>query len=327
MKDLVSIIIPVYNVEKYIEKCVISLLNQTYNNCEFIFINDGTKDDSVNIIKKFKDDRIILIEQSNQGVSSARNAGLKKSKGKYIMFLDADDYVANDYVEYLYDLISKNDADFAYTTNLYQSKNDIQIDKDYIEIIDGKKSSGLLLSPDVVVGCYNKIYKKSIIDNNKLQFRTDLFYGEGLNFIIRMSLVSNKVAVGKRRVLYYRKNNISSATTKYNNEKYINGLKSLEIIKEMIDFDDDYVKSMFIIHISTFYLGAITKTIEYKKVKMYKESYNFWKKQLKANIPFVLKNKYISNYRKIMILSGYLLPNTMSKLNKNRSKKIIEKSV
>ena len=278
---LISIIVPVYNVEKYVKKCVLSLTRQTYKNCEFIFVNDGTKDKSVEIIKRIKDSRIKIINQENKGVSAARNAGLDAAKGEYILFLDADDYVTNDYVEYLYKLIKNNEADFAYSTKLFQSKKDKQITEDHISVIDGNKSAGILLSPDVVVGSYNKIYRRQVIDRNKLRFRTDLFYGEGLNFIIRMSLSSKIVVVGERRILYYRKNNMSSATTKYNNEKYHNGLKSLGIIEKLVDLKDEFVNSMYTIHITTFYLGAITQMIENKKVKEYKDDYSTWKKNIR----------------------------------------------
>ena len=324
---LISIIIPVYNVEKYVERCAKSLINQTYSNCEFIFVNDGSKDNSSAIIKEIDDKRIKIINQLNQGVSAARNTGIKAAKGKYIIFVDADDYVSSDYVEYLYNLISSENADFAYSTNIFQSKKDKQIENDIIQIVDGNKSAGILLSPDVVVGSCNKIYKKDLIDDNNLFFRTDLFYGEGLNYIIRMSLFSNKVVVGKRRVLYYRKNNFSSATTMFNIEKYKNGLKSLGIIKNIIPYSNDFVKSMFIIHISTFYLGAIIQIINQKKEKEYKNDYTLWKKELRNNLIYLLKNKNISFYRKNMILLGTFFPHILAIIDRYRRKNIMKNSV
>lgn len=326
-EPLISVIIPVYNVEKYIKKCAMSLINQTYKNCEFIFINDGTKDSSIEIIKDINDERIKIINQENKGVSSARNKGIELANGEFIIFVDADDFVANDYVEYLYNLINSNKADFAYSTKLFQSKLDSQIENDNIKIVNGIQSTGILLSPDVVVGSYNKIYRKNVIDSNKLRFRTDLFYGEGLNFIIRMSIVSKKVAVGERKILYYRKNNMSSATTKYNNEKYHNGLKSLEIIKNLVDLNDNFVYSMYTLHITTFYLGAITQMIENKKKNEYKNDYKEWKKCIKNNLMFIMKNEYISFYRKCMIFVGVYLPYLIALMDKLRRKKVIKNSV
>ena len=324
---LISIIIPVYNVEKYIEKCALSLINQTYKNCEFIFVNDGTQDNSVGVLKTINDNRIKIINQQNQGVSSARNKGIESAKGEYIIFVDADDYVADDYVEYLYELITTNNADFAYSTKLFQSKNDKQIENDFIRVVDGAMSAAILLSPDVVVGSYNKIYKKDIINNNNLTFKTDLFYGEGLNFIIRMSLSSNRVAIGEKRILYYRKNNLSSVTTKYNIDKYHNGLKSLDIISNLIDLKDNFTNSMYTLHLTNYYLNAVTQMIEYKKVKEYKNYYKAWRKNIKNNLLYILKNKYVSKYRKCMIFAGAFFPHIIALLDIKRRKRIIENSI
>ena len=99
-----SIIIPVYNVEQYLEKCINSLINQTLKELEFIFVNDGTPDNSVDIIKKYQkiDKRIKLLEKTNGGQASARNLGLKHAKGEYIAFLDSDDYVSENMYQTLY---------------------------------------------------------------------------------------------------------------------------------------------------------------------------------------------------------------------------------
>ena len=122
-KSLISIIVPVYNVEKYVKKCILSLVRQTYKNIEILIIDDGTKDKSIDIIRNIKDKRIRIIHQKNGGVSSARNNGLEHAKGEYIVFVDSDDFVAKDYIEYLYSLITLKDSDFAYSTNMFLSKN------------------------------------------------------------------------------------------------------------------------------------------------------------------------------------------------------------
>ena len=111
--DKVSIIIPVYNGEKYLDRCINSLLNQAYKNIEFVFINDGSKDNSLNIMKSYqnKDNRIIIIDKENTGVSDSRNIGIKKSTGDYICFCDAYDMYENNYVETMIKLIKENNVD------------------------------------------------------------------------------------------------------------------------------------------------------------------------------------------------------------------------
>lgn len=95
MSDLVSIIVPVYNAEKYLNKCLDSIVNQTYSNLEIILINDGSTDNSLSICNDYtnKDGRIIVIDKHNTGAADSRNEGLKKATGKYIMFVDSDDFI------------------------------------------------------------------------------------------------------------------------------------------------------------------------------------------------------------------------------------------
>ena len=94
-KKLVSVIVPIYNVEAYLERCVISILNQTYENIEVILINDGSTDRSLDLAKRLekKDKRIVLVSQDNQGLSAARNSGIKIARGEYITFVDSDEWI------------------------------------------------------------------------------------------------------------------------------------------------------------------------------------------------------------------------------------------
>ena len=109
----VSIIIPVYNTEKFLKRCLDSIINQTFKDIEIVCVNDGSKDNSLNILKEYhqKDNRILIINQENSGVSAARNAGVIKSSGEYIMFVDSDDWIELDTVESVYYIIEKSNVD------------------------------------------------------------------------------------------------------------------------------------------------------------------------------------------------------------------------
>ena len=111
----VSIIIPVYNVEKYLEKCIKSVLNQTYQNLEIILVDDGSKDKSAIICDEYmvKDNRITVIHKQNGGLSSARNAGIEVATGEAVFFLDSDDYISKECIEKLVKLMKKNSADIS----------------------------------------------------------------------------------------------------------------------------------------------------------------------------------------------------------------------
>lgn len=110
MNPLISVIIPIYNVEKYLSRCLESVITQDYKNIEIILINDGATDRSLDIAIQYqnKDKRIKVFSQTNQGLSAARNTGLEKAKGDYITFIDSDDYVSQDYVSYMFNLLKKN---------------------------------------------------------------------------------------------------------------------------------------------------------------------------------------------------------------------------
>ena len=114
-KELISVIIPCYNVEKYIDRCMESVLNQTYRNLEIILVDDGSTDGTGEIIKKYAehDHRIKILHQKNKGAGAARNAGMEIASGSYIGFVDSDDWIAEDMYEYLIGIIKEEDADIA----------------------------------------------------------------------------------------------------------------------------------------------------------------------------------------------------------------------
>lgn len=125
MNDLISVVVPVYNVEKYLQKCIDSIINQTYKKIEIILVNDGSTDNSLSICNEYKktDSRIQVIDKKNGGLSSARNVGIKFSKGKYICFVDADDYLEHNFVEKLYNKIINNKCDISICNFVYDFEN------------------------------------------------------------------------------------------------------------------------------------------------------------------------------------------------------------
>ena len=110
MKDLISIIVPVFNIEEYLSKCLISLINQTYSRIEIICVNDGSSDNSLGILENFsqKDSRIKIISQKNQGLSAARNTGIANAQGEYVVFVDGDDWVDVNMCEIAYKTAEKD---------------------------------------------------------------------------------------------------------------------------------------------------------------------------------------------------------------------------
>lgn len=242
--DLVSIILPVYNVEKYLDDCIKSLINQSYKNLEIIFIDDGSTDNSGKILDNYqkKDKRIKVYHKSNGGVSSAKNLGLKHSTGKYITFVDPDDYVTFEYVEYLLNLIKNNNADIAYTKNFFDNYNKKQVDKESISIIDSHKSLYDILTYQINVAVWNKIYRREFLFDNNIKFYEDIFMGEGFNFNVLAFSKANKIVTSNKKIYYYRRDNNTSATTKFKIEKWENALFAIEKIKSNIHTNDKRLK-------------------------------------------------------------------------------------
>ena len=298
---MVSIIVPVYNVSKYLSKCIESLIHQKYKNIEIILVNDGSSDNSLNICKKYqkKDNRIVLIDKKNGGVSSARNAGVAIAKGEYIVFVDGDDYLELDFVKYMVDIITKNNCDFAISKNCFKYENEKQVLKDHVEYIDAKEATVLVLSLTLEVGCWNKMYKKELISN--IRFDEKQFFGEGLQFITCVAQRANITAVGERKVYHYRQDNVSSATKKYNYYKLVNGEKSLELIESHLIIHDDKVYHQLYTHYCMFYYNAIALTLKNDSNKEYSDAISVWKKKAKKNYKYLFKNKEIKFKDKVRV--------------------------
>jgi len=326
---MVSIIVPAYNVEKYIVKCILSILEQTYGNIEIIVVNDGSTDKTGQLIDDFaqKDKRVRIIHKKNEGVSAARNSGIKISTGDYLVFVDGDDYIAPDYVEYMLSLIENTGSEFCLSKLCFTKSGEKQAESEYIKKLTPEEATALLLSPNVIVGCWNKIFKRSLIVNNNIWFSTTLFYGEGLTFITTVSQKSESIGVGNRKVYYYRRNNEGSATTKFDINKLYNGEKALINIKNQLIIDSPKVNTMFNLHLSLYSLGALVKIKSNNLEKEYLQDYKRWKTYVRKNALKLTFNGDVSIYRKLMLFGGSLSPWIMMKLDTIRRKRISDKSV
>lgn len=172
--DLITVIINVYNGEKYIKKCLDSVINQTYQNLEILIINDGSTDNTLDIINKYKDARINIINQENKGLSLSRNVGIDNAKGEYLYFVDADDFIENDTIEYLYNLCKKNRVLMSTCLCKQITKYDtiIKNKPEIIRIESGKNLlDNILLSKTRSGALWNKLIKKELFDNIRFEDR------------------------------------------------------------------------------------------------------------------------------------------------------------
>ena len=174
-----SIVITAYNVESYIEKCIMSVINQTEKNIEIIIVNDGSTDCTLSKINKLAnyDKRIRIIDKKNEGVMKARYDGLEIAIGKYILFVDADDWIEKECIEQLYNNAECNNSDIV----MYNSYIVTENDKKFISRINSNKSDDYLKS--ILIGrtsqyLWDKFIKREFIINNKIPFKGDLNYAE-----------------------------------------------------------------------------------------------------------------------------------------------------
>ena len=218
-KALISIIVPIYNVEKYLRQCLDSIQDQSYQNFECLLINDGSPDNSADICKEYvsKDPRFRYIEKENGGVSSARNLGIEHSKGEYITFIDSDDWVDSDYLEVLYKSLTDEKADVAVSTykqfnmddnNYYVHSYQRGYEK---KIFTGPELIDEFIALDTFDHSYRfvcgKLVRKCLLD--KIAFNEKTTLGEDMEFWLKLYLISNKIVYVNRDSYVYRVDNVN----------------------------------------------------------------------------------------------------------------------
>jgi len=306
MDEKISIIIPVYNTEKYLKRCLESIINQTYTNLEIICINDGSKDNSLQIINEYKkkDNRIVIIDKVNQGVSEARNDGIKLSSGEYIVFVDADDYVELSMISTLYDTMKKYNVDVVKTSyNIVLDNN-----KCIKFIYNDKFANKILLQKDAInvfkqyffdgIAIWGTLYKKSLIDSID-KFDKNFVYGEDVLFFLNVLLNAKSIYFSNDFLYNYM----------YNNEGACFNIKNYEINKQnYIEFSkiiiDKLIENNFMSNdekriMNKSYLGSFLSCFLYS---FYINSNSL--KKFKMEIESIKKDSYINE-----LLNNYSLKN------------------
>lgn len=225
----VSVIVPVYNAQKHIGRCIDSILNQTFREFEIIIINDGSKDKSSIICDNYarQYDNITVIHKENEGVSIARNIGISIAKGQYITFVDSDDYIDNTFLEYSVNKMD-NDIDL-YISGLVMEtfngediiKKDEYLGKNY-EYSVKKLLENLNIDYPLICICgpWCKIYRKSILEEYNIKFNEELSLGEDTSFNIDYLSKCNKIYFSNEYFYHYRRENENSLFSRYNKDNY-----------------------------------------------------------------------------------------------------------
>ncbi len=286
----VSIIVPFYNVENYIEKCLETLVNQTLQEIEIILVNDGSKDNSSQIAKKYLEKypkKIVYLEKENGGLSDARNYGIPYSKGEYIAFLDSDDYVEKDMYEKLYKLAKKEDSDMVQCNFYWEYPN--------------KRKKGEMLEYSVTnkmlqnarVEAWNKLIKRETLQKANIQFPKGYRY-EDVEFTYKLLPSLKKISFLDEPLIHYvqREGSISNSQNERTKEIF-------DVLEHVIDFYkekniyDKYKEQLEYIFIKDAFCSSFLRVVKIKdkatRKKMLLETWN----RLEKNFPNWRKNEIL----------------------------------
>lgn len=282
----VSVVIPTYNREKTLKKCIDSLINQTLKNIEIIIIDDGSNDNTSDLILNYTDERIKYFKRKNHGIGSSRNFGIEKSSGEYLCFVDSDDYVSKDYLEKMYNKAITDELDLVvcdyYDYYLSGRKKEVKL--------ENFNNSNLKENPKLIriinLGPCNKLIKKSLTHNNKFLEETKY---EDAPFVTKIIKEAQKIGKLNESLCYFLKDNKSETTVR--DERIFDILKVVKIIRKQFE-KEEYIKeelNKLTVRILTNYTIQ-QRNQEFKKIglKFIDEVFKY----LKEEIPDYKNNKY-----------------------------------
>lgn len=289
-KVKLSVIIPCYNVENYISKCMDSLVNQTLSDIEIIAVNDGSKDKTLKILKSYekKHKNIIVIDKKNAGVSAARNDALKIAKGEYIGFLDSDDWVDKTMFQKMYEKATTENLDIvACDTNaVYPTENRV-IKSNVSENSNPKE---LMLNAYAVI--WNKIYKRELIKD--IKFNENMTFCEDVLFLYMVYSRVNKVGAIHEALHFYLQRE-GSLTYTYNEKLYqlIDSLDNVVSYYKKVKLMKKYKEEIEYSYVRYLYATFVKRLAKTKDKKQFKRGVNFVIEKVNSTFPNYRKNKYI----------------------------------
>lgn len=299
-KICVSVIIPCYNVGNYIKVCLDSVLNSTLKDIEVIVINDGSSDNTLNVIKSYKDKRIVLIDKKNEGVAAARNDGLLKAHGEYITFVDSDDFIDKNMYEEMYNKAIQNDLDIiACDTNLvYPTYNEV-----IPSLIDDTKTNKDLMI-DAYAVIWNKLYKKDILKD--LLFTKGINLCEDVEFLYKVYARSNRIG-GISKPFYHYLQRPGSLTYVYDDKIYhiIKAMDNIITYYKDNNIYDLYREELEFTYIRYCYATFIKRLSKAKDKKKFNEGVKYVMRKVKDTFPRYRGNKYLKAKGNKMIYLKY----------------------
>lgn len=313
---IISVVVSMYNVERYIVRCVTSIINQSFNNIEIIIVNDGSTDQSLKIVEEnFSSEcKIIIFSQTNQGLSCARNAGLNIAKGKYVAFIDGDDWIETTMLEEMYNNAILHDSDVVSCRLQYEN-----IDNGTSSIsgrnFTSNTISGEALLKDVLLGrsiqtsAAIKIYRTEWLKKNNLYFRPGLI-NEDVLYVLEIAYFANKISL-VNKAFYHAVERTSSITRNFTEKNIDNILLALSFQKDFLLEHNIYIKYKEIFEAS--YIRQIC-FIEFQAAQRTKYKYfiTLMKKLRKQSLYNIKLSRAVIKYLPIQLLIGILIQTNLT---------------
>lgn len=286
----VSVIVPFYNVEEYIEKCLETLVSQTLEDIEIILVNDGSKDKSIKIVNKFLKtypEKLVYLEKENGGLSDARNYAINYAKGEYIAFLDSDDYVEKDMYEKMYELAKKENSDMVECNFYWEYPNKIK--EDIGVTYNGKNE----MLEKIRVVAWNKLIKREILVNSKVYFPKGYRY-EDVEFTYKLIPYIETVSFLKEPCVHYiqRQGSISNSQ----NERTKEIFDVLEHVREYYkekDIYEKYKEELEYVYIRYAFCSSLLRIVKIENASLQKELLNLTWEKVNTTFPNWEKNKIL----------------------------------
>ena len=291
---MLSIIIPIYNVEKYLTKCIESILNDTYKDYEIILVNDGSKDNSQVIIDEYVKeypDKIKAYIKENGGLSDARNYGITKASGEYITFIDSDDYIEKDYLYHAMNIIDKENPDLLISDlNYIWENSDKEMYQKGLSNRNVNPKKDIFLSP---LFAWNKIYKKELFDKLNLRYPKGLWY-EDIPVTLTFAVNTNKISYYSGLSVNYLQRDTSIMGSKYN-DKMFDIFKIMDMVKDSLNkynLYNEYKDELEYLAIEQLmWYGAF----RFLRTDRYKDLLNKSFEYMNMNFPNYKHNKYLKD--------------------------------
>ena len=310
----VSVIIPIYNAALYLQECLYSVLNQSYTNIEVILIDDGSTDESLEICKDFQrqDARVVVLSQTNQGVSCARNVGLSVASGNYISFVDSDDWIEPEIYEILIKEMVLNNCDcamFEYYIE-YQDRTITHIHSETAEVLSNSSAIKNTITPVNRFAC-SKIFSKKLIHN--LKFDTNIRVGEDTLFSCEALKHASKVYFSNKPLYHYRQNQHSATGNGYN-LNYMTAVSAYTQIAELFQKEKELYQCA-IIERAVFLINNIVGLYRHypKQFLNIRKSYI---KELRCDAGKILFWRQVTCSNRIKIIACAVFPNIFSEIRK-----------